>query len=237
MSVIRVPTNFNIELEFESADFGRRMIAWLIDFVLKAIYVIICFYILKGMVYSVESNIFYLWKILYAPILFYDLLFETFTNGRSPGKLIMKIKVIREDGGRPSFGQYVIRWLMRTADFGTFGLGAIFSYAFSKYGQRLGDLAAGTLVISTKYEASIEDTLFVEVADTYVPVYTQVMRLSDRDINTIKRVLDKSLKDANSDLLFRTSEKVAKALKIDHNTRPREFLTTLIKDYNYLSVK
>lgn len=236
MSIVRIPTNFNIELELEVADFGRRMVAYLIDMVIQWV-----IYILLNLLYSTfkldNSYDQYFGRVaLYFPVSLYPLFFESVTGGRSPGKMIMRLKVISQNGGRASISQYVIRWLVGYIDFLLF-FPAVLSYAFSKYGQRLGDLAAGTLVIHTRQEARIEDTLFMEVEDTYVPVFPQVMRLSDRDINTIKRVLDRSYSDANADLLFRTADRVATALKLDPGMHPRDFLATLIKDYNYLSVK
>ena len=111
-------------------------------------------------------------------------------NGQSIGKKIIGIKVIGENGGRPALHQYLIRWLTRPFDFFFFGLVGLLTVVLSKKNQRLGDMAAGTLVIKTKIETDINDTVFFELNDEYKPRYQQVMRLSDRDMNTIKGVLN-----------------------------------------------
>lgn len=69
-------------------------------------------------------------------------------NGRTPGKRRVGIRVVRDDGGRISFGDSAVRNLIRIADLlpGMYGLG-IASVVFSSKGKRLGDLAAGTVVV------------------------------------------------------------------------------------------
>lgn len=238
MSVVQIPTKFNIELEFELGDFGRRIVAYLIDFAICVLYVI---FIIKMLDYSRFDNGYDewgMWMVLYFPVVVYDLVFEALMNGQSPGKRIMQLRVVRQDGGRPSFTQFATRWLLRFIDFTcSLGMAGTLSVALTKLNQRLGDTAAGTIVISTKYQPDIDETLFMEVADNYIPKFPMVMQLSDRDINTIKRVLDKSWKDNNADLLFRTYEKVIQRLNVQPNMRPRDFLETLLKDYNYFSAK
>ncbi|MBL7779061.1 MAG: RDD family protein [Chitinophagales bacterium] len=238
MSVVQIPTNFNIELEFELADFGKRILAYLIDFAICTLYVIFIIKILDNSRFENGYDEWGLWMVLYFPVVVYDLVFETLMNGQSPGKKILKLRVVRQDGGRPSFTQFATRWLLRFIDFTcSLGMAGTLSVALTKLNQRLGDTAAGTIVISTKYQPDIDETLFMEVADSYVPKFPMVMQLTDRDINTIKRVLDRSWKDNNADLLFRTYEKVIQRLNVQTNMRPRDFLETLLKDYNYLSAK
>ena len=85
--------------------------------------------------------------------------------------------------------------------------------------------------------SSLDDTIFMEVAEDYVPVYPQVMQLSDRDINTIKGILDNSRRSGNIQMLENTSARVKKVLVIDDEIPAGDFLDTLLKDYNYLSTK
>jgi hypothetical protein len=105
----------------------------------------------------------------------------------------------------------------------------------SKKQQRLGDLLAHTLVISTTKNQSISDTVFLDVANSYVPSFPQVMQLSDRDINALKGILDTAKKRHDYDLAEMASEKIKAHLKIDTSLSPYDFLETLLKDYNYLS--
>jgi hypothetical protein len=77
----------------------------------------------------------------------------------------------------------------------------------------------------------------MEVADNYVPAFPEIMRLSDKDINAIKSILDTARKKGDFKLAVMASEKIKSHLKITSVMPPYEFLDTLLKDYNYLSVK
>lgn len=94
-------------------------------------------------------------------------------------------------------------------------------------------MAAGTLVIKTKIETDINDTVFFELDKEYKPRYAAVMRLSDRDMNTIKGVLNNNRRYKNFDVVARVSEKVRSVLNINDYEEPVEFLETILKDYNY----
>ncbi len=132
---------------------------------------------------------------------------ETLMNGQTIGKRAIRIKVMRLDGRQPSFGNYIMRWILRVIDvqllFGT--VAAITIYINGK-GQRLGDIAAGTMVIKTKYDEEIGKTPYVNVQEEYVPVYPQVTELTDKEINIIKRVLllppDENAEEALSKLVL-----------------------------------
>jgi hypothetical protein len=63
------------------------------------------------------------------------------------------------------------------------------------------------------------------------------MQLSDKDINAIKSILETARKKGDFYMASNASEKIKTHLKIDSNLSPFDFLDTLLKDYNYLSVK
>ena len=107
----------------------------------------------------------------------------------------------------------------------------------SKKGQRLGDILAHTILVRTSSRGSMEETVFIEVADNYVPVFPQIMRLSDKDINAIKSILDTARKKGDFHLAAMASEKIKSHLNINTSLSPFDFLDTLLKDYNYLSIK
>lgn len=267
MSVIRIATNFNIDLEFTAASFGRRLIAWALDLLLQIFYLIAAFrflhWLMQGMNFSNDSD-YNLWAItllLMLPFFLYHLVCEVTMNGQSVGKRIMGIRVVNATGGRPAVSQFVIRWLIRTSDFAVllmllnapyammFGeqffkaMGASLLLLFSdvvlvnstKKHQRLGDILAHTILISTKQTAAIEDTLFWQVADNYVPKFPEVMRLSDRDMNSLKSLLDTANKRNDYELAERASNRIKNYLSIQSDQSAFELLETLLKDYNYLA--
>jgi uncharacterized RDD family membrane protein YckC len=200
--------------------------------------------------------------LFFIPFLTYHLICETLMNGQSFGKKIMNIRVVNENGGQPGIGQFVIRWMIRTSDlmavvilimaasaasggsakeFLQLGIPmALFVTDIvlvnsSKKNQRLGDMLAHTLVIKASEKHSIEDTVFLQVADNYVPSFPQVMQLSDRDMNSLKGILDTARKKGDYDLAEMASNKIKNHLKIQTTLSPFDFLEVLLKDYNYLS--
>jgi uncharacterized RDD family membrane protein YckC len=272
MGAIKVPTTFNIELEFEVPEFYRRMLALIIDMVIEFFYIKIAIEILK----SVESNSWdsdsYLnnqaiWATLMLPIAFYHVLMEITMNGQSVGKKIMGLRVVDEKGGKASISQFLIRWLLRISDlwmiilwflliyisyFGARGntemvFFLVLGFAFlitdivlvvsSRKGQRIGDILAHTIIIRTNPRSDIEQTVFQEVADSYVPSFPEIMKLSDKDINAIKSILETAKKKNDFNMAANASDKIKGHLKISSSMSPFDFLETLLKDYNYLSTK
>ena len=219
MSVIKVPTNFNIDLEFEIPEFYRRLVALLLDTLILIFYFKIADAIFSEIVRGsrwwdeeTQYNLLGVRYILVVPLLLYHPILEITMNGRSVGKKIMGLQIVNENGGKPSIGQFIIRWMVRDIWFflllligiysmesgqdkeGLFmvlvGLGYfvtdVILVVTSKKGQRLGDILAHTILIRTNTRSNIEETVFQEVADNYVPSFPEIMKLSDRDINAIK---------------------------------------------------
>src|SRR6478735_4367497 len=246
MDKIKIPTSFNIELEFELADVMRRFFGWFIDFIVQMAYLMIVSRVLESYLEgtkNTDNNLPFMYNIssvemlLYVPVLLYHLMSELLMNGQSIGKKIVGIRVISESGSRPSVYQFLLRWLIRPFDVFFFLLPALICMLASKKTQRLGDLAASTLVIKTRVKSSISNTVFFELVDSYQPRYTNVLKLSDRDMNIIKTILDTSRKQSNYSLAERTSDKIRTALNITEYQHPVEFLETILKDYNYLSIQ
>lgn len=78
----------------------------------------------------------------------YFFLLEMWMNGQTVGKRYMKIRVVQQEGGAVAFHALAIRNLLRAVDFlGVYAVGGITMF-FTRKAQRLGDLAAGTIVVS-----------------------------------------------------------------------------------------
>ena len=181
-------------------------------------------------------NLHWIEVLIFLPPLLYHLTCEITMNGQSIGKKIFGIKVINENGGRPAFSQLLIRWLLRLADFGfSFFMGGLFSVLLSKKDQRLGDMAAGTLVINMRTKSDLNETVFVELNENYKPKFANALLLSDRDMNIIKTILDTKSFSSKESMATRASEKISAVLNITGYMPPVELLETVLKDYNYLS--
>jgi uncharacterized RDD family membrane protein YckC len=193
------------------------------------------------------------------PLLFYSLLTELWMNGQTVGKKIMAIRVISLEGGEPTFGQYILRWITKFFEWpflfgyilfssyaligytfitGFLGVVVVIIIAVTPRSQRLGDLAAGTVVVNTKTKLSIDDTVFMDVnkAD-YKVQFPDVMRLSDRDINTIKSVVTQANKSGSYEMCNRVALKIREVLKIQTDMHSDMFLEKLLEDYNYLATR
>ncbi|MDE3247958.1 MAG: RDD family protein [Bacteroidota bacterium] len=260
MASIQIATPFNLPLDFETAELHKRIFAYLVDLFIMALYA----WIVGNFVYDTSvtgvGQAIYGWSILFisVPILFYSLVSEVFMHGQTLGKKIFDLRVMSLHGGEPSLSQYLLRWIFRFFEwplvFGVVipGLGVllqvfsmaipgivvVITIAVTAKGQRLGDLAAATILVNTRVNTSINDTVFQEVDQhNYKVMFPEVMRLSDRDINTIKSVLSNSYNRKHQDLAYRTAARVQSALKIQTQLEPIIFLEKLLQDYNYLATK
>jgi len=152
-----IETPENVELQRRLAGIGTRFIAGLVDHILIAgVYLVL--FLFTWLAASVdlieEFRVFKFW--LYAAVVLaafliywgYFVFFEMATNGQSPGKRSQKIRVVKEGGGSIGFVDVAVRNLLRAVDAMAFyGVGGI-SMFMSRKVQRLGDLAAGTVVVS-----------------------------------------------------------------------------------------
>jgi hypothetical protein len=96
---------------------------------------------------------------------------------------------------------------------------------------------AGTIIIDTRTRATWQDTVFTELEGGYQPRYPKVMQLSDKDINTLKSIIDKVRKTNDYDLSMRIGERIRSKLQIESDQDSLDFLQTLLKDYNYYSTR
>jgi len=97
-----------------------------------------------------------LWMLLWFLMdWFYPVLFEVSRRGATPGKRAMGLRVVQETGSPITWGQAIIRNFMRAVDsapFFMYGFGMVSCLASKRF-QRLGDLAAGTVVIYQRIPA------------------------------------------------------------------------------------
>ena len=252
MLSVKLDTGFNIEVDFSISPFHRRMFAYIIDVLVMILYYRITMMLLEAYTNIQDGKHQWLYILISLPILFYFPILEILTNGQTIGKKILGIRVITMEGGQASISQYLLRWVFRTADFPSWIFLAIWSGALPWYcsifvfsgiasviisdnSQRIGDIVAGTIVIFTRSKSSWQDTVFTEVEADYKPRYPQVMQMSDKDINSLKMIIETVKKNNNHDLAFRISERIKLKLKMQGDQDSLDFLESLLKDYNYYS--
>ena len=236
MEKITIVTTQNVAIEYELASLGDRYVAALIDYFILFMY-IISFALIAESVGSLRyaPQWFYM-LMIFLPVSLYHLVCEIAFNGQSFGKYMMKLKVIALDGSQVTLSNYLLRWLIRPLDIMiTLGGAAVFSIVMSDKGQRLGDMAAGTSLISLKSGTTLDDTLFVLTNDDYEVVFPSVIKLNDSDISIIKELLAASRKTKNTNVTKTLAEKIKKLLEIESDLPIRQFLEVIIKDYNHLN--
>ena len=225
---INIRTAQNVEISYKLAGLGNRILAKFLDLLIMSGYLI-------AMGFALDSVEFMGWGvfIFFLPIFLYTLLFEVFNNGQTPGKSVLRMKVVSLDGTPLSLGQILTRWLLQLVDIWIMsGLAGLLSVVSGSKQQRLGDMAAGTIVVSLKQDSSLEKTAFVKVEEDYQPVYTQASQLSEQDVRIIKTVLtDKS--DNSFAIMSKAAAKIEGIIDVKKNVSSQEFLKTIIKDYNY----
>src|SRR5690606_11777171 len=148
-----INTTQNVTINFTAATIGQRILAFGTDFLIQVAYTIVIMLIvyytgLGNVIKNLDS-----WSqralqvLFFIPITFYSLFFESFLEGQSLGKRLLKIKVVKIDGYQASFGDYLIRWLFRLIDIVIgFGMIGFISIVTNRNSQRLGDMAAGTAI-------------------------------------------------------------------------------------------
>jgi len=264
MPLIQIETPFNIELEFEIAEAHKRLFAYLIDFSILLLFFMSMKYFYYGgfnltSTESLESHVGLDILTISIPMLLYSLVCDVMMHGQTIGKKILNIRVISLDGGEPSLSQYTIRWMFKVFEWpfffgytffslqnimayiiimGFWGVVVLIFIAVSKKNQRLGDMAANTVVVNTQSPFSVNDTVYMQINDiNYIVTFPEVLKLSDRDINTIKNVVSLYHKEYNTEICDRLALKVQEVLEIHSNMYSINFLETLLADYNYLANK
>ena len=246
MAEIQITTTQNVNLDFKSAELNHRMLAWFIDFLIKLSYI----GILGSIIYALGIGDYLdkklddwsnaaIFIMLLIPVIFYTLVMESFFDGQTLGKKVMKLKVLKIDGYQTGFIDFFIRWVMRIVDINSFfGVIGLVFIGVSKKAQRLGGMASGTAVVSLRNNINVGHTILDESVSAninYKPTYPSVVRLSDNDVRIIKENYLRAVSKNNNTLLLKLKEKIIIVIGqepiLGHNAT--QFIDVIIKGYNY----
>lgn len=228
-------TNQFVRISQTPASIVDRVLARIIDGIIIVLYTVSMLTIFSHI--HLNGNIPY-FLILVIPTLGYDFLWETFNNGQTPGKYIMKTRVVNLDGSRPTLGSFFMRWLLNIIDLGVSGIGIIF-ILLTKNSQRLGDMAAGTMVIKLmdykKYHVSLDE--FYYTKKDYRPIYEEAKNLSSGQAELIDKTLYSQREDRDYQIAA-LADKVSNFLGITEKVKQKggskeHFLATILHDYQY----
>jgi uncharacterized RDD family membrane protein YckC len=246
---IEVQTTQNVTIDYEPAGLGYRILAYLVDWVIIIAWIIGWYAIIWGLfsnswgfyMDSWESLYIFTYVIILFPMVFYDLLFEVFNNGQTPGKMIFKIRVVSLNGTSPTIGGYLLRWLFRLVDIWmSYGLLAIIMIAVTGKAQRLGDMIGGTTVIDMKPSSKNKELTLADLDfhEDYKVTYSDVLdKLSDRDIQTILAIMEDHNMQNNDYFRKRLADRIKDITGYSYNGPDHVFLNKVVSDYNYLALQ
>ncbi len=233
MEQFQIETAQNIAISQNTAHLGDRMVAYLVDSFIILAYLILVIMLLV----SLEIDFGDMWAIyllLSLPSFLYYVLLESFMDGQTVGKKLMQVRVVKLDGSKPSFASYFIRWILRIIDVVlTSGGIAVLTILIRGTGQRVGDIAAGTTVISEKKRVSLKDTLLRELPEDYKPRFPQVTVFKDREMQTIKELYDSAKRNGDHNVIVSLSDQIKRVADITADLKPVDLVDIVIKDYNF----
>jgi uncharacterized RDD family membrane protein YckC len=253
-----IDTPENIEFRYAVAGIGSRFLAALIDTLLIVILQIIVLIVFAALLNEVtpgsatESILTALQLIVSFAFLWgYYLFFELAWNGQSPGKRAGRLRVVRQ-GGRPvTFVASAIRNLVRIVDllpfFYVLGLLTMF---IDRRTRRLGDLAAGTLVVKERQAVSLEHLAArAGIGSTAAPAapgaaspgeqatapLPNLHELTTEEYDMIQEFLRRRhelSRQSRNQLGARLASQISERLQIPHDRGQHEqFLTRVANDY------
>lgn len=153
---ITVVTPENVTIEYELAGIASRCGAAIVDLLIQCAAILI----LVGIYFGLEILLHFSaigWPTAVMIVLGfllwwgYYVFFETYWSGQTPGKRLLRLRAIKYGGTSADLSCAAIRSLIRVIDIGVFFIGVI-SMLLTSNTQRLGDLAAGTLVVKERSE-------------------------------------------------------------------------------------
>lgn len=170
--ILEILTPENVNVEYELAGLGSRFAALLIDHLIQAALIIaaVIAMVSGGMNFNGDGGGFIaaLGIIAVFIIIFgYFIFFEMITNGQTPGKKALKLRVIRYNGEPLGFLDSLLRNVLRIADFlpALNLMGAVFIIFTNEY-RRIGDYAANTVVVKVRNDQaplSVQDLLKLQL--------------------------------------------------------------------------
>jgi len=205
---LNIDTPENVVFNYEVAGIASRCLAAAIDTLILMVMQIIVYLTLFA-VFGVslgdlrdqgESAFGWIIAILgligFALFWGYYIFFELRWNGQSPGKRRMRLRVVRTDGMPITFTESLIRNLVRLVDFlpAYYGLGLIVMFVNSQ-ARRLGDLAAGTLVVRDHAPVTLEQVVASRLQrrtfESPATIDLPIERLTAQDIQMIEDFLSR----------------------------------------------
>ena len=204
-----IETPERVELHYILANVGNRFLAAALDHIFQAL-LMLALFLFAGAVSNWNFGAgLGAWAAAIGVLIFfliywgYFVIFETLWNGQTPGKRIMKLRVVREDGRPIRFFEAFVRNLLRIAidlqPLPSYAIG-VASIIFSPRSKRIGDLVAGTVVVKERASEapSLDDIIKMSEAEerklartTPAPFKANTRLLSERELQAVETFLNR----------------------------------------------
>ncbi|WP_298777422.1 RDD family protein [uncultured Polaribacter sp.] len=213
MKTLQIKTAQNVNIKFTVANTFERLIAFVVDNIVKFGYFYFCIYFFNFSLFDSATggdrwSIKALDILFFLPITFYSLYTEILMDGQTLGKRLLKIKVINIDGFKPTVSDYIIRWFLRVVDFNLFMLIFIYIVSLGLSDQFIllwifflfGKLVGFLLIIFTdkgqRFGDIIANTIVISLKDRINFSETIIEILKDNYMPTYPNVIKLSDNDA-----------------------------------------
>lgn len=179
-----------VQLNADVAGIGSRTIALIVDTLIQTLL------LLPVVVVSIAADVsgpfgsVVLIVLVFVVLWLYYPAFEWAWRGQTPGKRFQHIRVVRTDGQPASLAPIVVRNLIRIVDVMALPFLALISMFITKRSQRLGDLAAGTMVV---HERALRAPTFLDVRPSGDPTLQSLdtSGLNERDYTVMRAFLER----------------------------------------------
>ncbi len=213
MKTLQINTTQNVNINFELANVGQRLAAFIIDNVIKFAYIYMMISFFKFSVFNEAVGGDY-WSLraidvlVLLPLTFYSLYLEILMNGQTIGKKLLKIRVINIDGFKPSAVDFTMRWFLRIVDFNLFILVFVYLSSLNLMNNvgliyavlLLGKFVGFVSILLTKNNQRIGDipanTIIVSLRDKTMFSHTILENISEDYVPTYPNVIKLSDNDA-----------------------------------------
>lgn len=236
-----VDTPENVIFAYDLAGIGSRFTAALIDTTLLILIFIVLGIIsnLVGFTIGESSALTAFFALLSFAIFWgYYIIFEMVWNGQSPGKRVIKLRVVTS-GGRPiTFLASAIRNLIRIIDWLPvfYAIGMITMF-IDRRSRRLGDLAAGTLVVKERGHVTLDSLVATPMPAAATLTLANIETLDERDYTLVQEFLNRR-EQLGSEARVRLGRTIASNLQIrlgqPEISNPEQFLQQVAAEYRLL---
>ena len=189
---ITIATPEGVAIEMVLAGLGSRFLARLLDSVIQLL-IIIALAVVLGVTGSSGIGIAVFVIMVFLVVFAYDVVLETLNNGRTVGKMAAGIRVVGLMGEPVRFITSSVRNIARIADFlPVFYLVGTISIVATEHDQRLGDLAAGTVVVRDRFPGLAQLPAPITVTPAAVATW-DVSAIRPDEVQAIRQFLDRRL--------------------------------------------